>query len=601
MKLATDKLNIIVFYDDYECKISTIIEHLGSFKKYSKHNIFYAIGTLNIVCNSSIDFADVIIIHYSVRLSLSQYISPQVAEQVSNFKGLKILFIQDEYENAYQAHYWIRKLGINIVFTCVPNKFIDCVYPKSKFPNVVFINNLTGYIPEISLVTPPLDLRKNVIVYRGRRLGYWYGSLGQEKYEIGVKMKDICKKHQIPVDIECEDTKRFNDSVDWYNFLLSGRAMLATESGANIFDWDGTLKTSIQDYLEKNPRASYEQIAKIFLKEDGKILMNQISPKVFQAIMCRTALILYEGKYSGVVSPGKHYISLRKDWKNIEEVIESLQDLSYLSQLTENAYNDIIKSGKYTYQSFIQEVEKVIDSYIVNPKRIEIISAPMLLKFDNRVVPVEFWNSSIFSCITNRSTKHEIDRSINSLMPININNWGWAKVIDATSSIIGHAFEESLVNKDITFYAAAVANVPLPHFIEFQFVSPVVLSKIEINWFDSKNFGSVYDFKYLDENKGYLNLGVIEKQKIGSAHIIIFDLGNTAVSRLLFTVHKTVGQPRLLIRTIDFFIKPSSLIMNVKNNGKVKRYIFRKINQSVRKLRTIFNKIKKCIYNVNMS
>ena len=126
-------------------------------------------------------------------------------------------------------------------------------------------------------------------------------------------MKDICKKHQIQVDIEYEDTKRFNNSGDWYNFLLSGRATLATESGANIFDWDGTLKTSIQAYLQENPKATYQEIAKIFLKEDGAILMNQISPKIFQAIMCRTALILYEGEYSGVVLPGKHYISLRKD------------------------------------------------------------------------------------------------------------------------------------------------------------------------------------------------------------------------------------------------------------------------------------------------
>ena len=88
MKVSDNKFNIIVFYDDYECKISTIIEHLDSFKKYSRHNIFYVIGTLDIACNSAINFADVIIIHYSVRLSLSQYISPQVAEQVSNFKGL---------------------------------------------------------------------------------------------------------------------------------------------------------------------------------------------------------------------------------------------------------------------------------------------------------------------------------------------------------------------------------------------------------------------------------------------------------------------------------------------------------------------------------
>jgi hypothetical protein len=366
MKLSNDKLNVVIFYDDYECKISTIIEHLDSFKRYSKHNIFYAIGTLNIACNTAINFADVLIIHYSVRLSLSEYISPQVAEQVSNFKGLKLLFIQDEYENTYQAHYWIKTLGINIVFTCVPNEFIEQVYPQRKFPNVVFINNLTGYVPQYDdFKVPSLEKRKNVIVYRGRKLGYWYGSLGQEKYEIGIKMKDVCKKYQIKADIECDDVKRINNSLEWYNFLLSGRATLGTESGANIFDWDGTLKETIKNYCQANPKASYEEVAKIFLGEDGKILMNQISPKVFQAIICRTALVLYEGNYSGVLLPGKHYIALRKDFKNIEEVIKSLQDLNCLKQMTTNAYNDIIKSEKYSYKFFIREVEKIIDDYIL--------------------------------------------------------------------------------------------------------------------------------------------------------------------------------------------------------------------------------------------
>jgi hypothetical protein len=435
MKLSNDKLNVVIFYDDYECKISTIIEHLDSFKRYSKHNIFYAIGTLNIACNTAINFADVLIIHYSVRLSLSEYISPQVAEQVSNFKGLKLLFIQDEYENTYQAHYWIKTLGINIVFTCVPNEFIEQVYPQRKFPNVVFINNLTGYVPQYDdFKVPSLEKRKNVIVYRGRKLGYWYGSLGQEKYEIGIKMKDVCKKYQIKADIECDDVKRINNSLEWYNFLLSGRATLGTESGANIFDWDGTLKETIKNYCQANPKASYEEVAKIFLGEDGKILMNQISPKVFQAIICRTALVLYEGNYSGVLLPGKHYIALRKDFKNIEEVIKSLQDLNCLKQMTTNAYNDIIKSEKYSYKFFIREVEKIIDDYILNPKRLEFISTPVVIRSFDGDVPIEFRGFNISSSIIDRNIKcYGIVKSFCKSILYNLN--GFTQVISSTKAI----------------------------------------------------------------------------------------------------------------------------------------------------------------------
>jgi hypothetical protein len=590
MELVNNKLNVIIFYDNRASSISTVKEHLSSFKQYSRHNIFYAFGTLGAIADQWVNFADVIIIHYSVRLSLPDYISPDVVDKISTFKGLKILFIQDEYENTYQAHYWIKTLGINIVFTCVPNKFIDCVYPKGKFPDVVFINNLTGYVPEYTYFkVPPLEERRNVVVYRGRKLGYWYGSLGQEKYEIGVKMKSICKKHQIPVDIECDDEKRFNNNSEWYNFLLSGRATLATESGANIFDWDGRLKTSIQDYLEKNPRASYEQIAKIFLGEDGKILMNQISPKVFQAIMCRTALILYEGDYSGVLLPGKHYIPLRKDWKNIEEVIKSLQDLNYLNQITTSAYDDILKSKKYSYQLFIRELETVIDDYIIVSPKCEFISVPAVIKCVDKPVLIEFWHGNISSSILDKNTEcYEVVSSLARVMPYDISKN--TQVIASTQAIEEHEFEHIIGNKDKNFYAAAVSYIPLPHFIEFSFNFPLLLKRVEICWFDNKNFGSEYSFKYLNtlESSGYLDLSWTCKREIYETHIIEFSNSKKLVSKLLFTVYNTAGQPRMLIRSMVFFgVYPEENTYKISANN-----MFRKMKRYIVKLNDIFNKLK---------
>ncbi len=584
MKLVTDKLNIIVFYDDYECKISTIREHLASFKQYSKHNIFYAVGTCESVFNYDINFADVLIVHYTVRLCLSDYISPPVAEQISNFKGLKLLFIQDEYENTYQAHYWIRKLGINIVFTCVPNEFIEQVYPHRKFPNVVFINNLTGYVPQyVDFKVPSLEKRKNVIVYRGRKLGYWYGSLGQEKYEIGIKMKDVCKKYQIKADIECDDVKRFNNSLEWYNFLLSGRATLGTESGANIFDWDGTLKETIKNYCQANPKASYEEVAKIFLGEDGKILMNQISPKIFQAIMCRTALILYEGEHSGIMQAGKHYISLAKDWKNIKEVIESLKNLDYLSQITENAYNDIVNSGKYSYRSFIKSVEEIIDNYIVKPKHEETVGVPILLNsgriFNNLDFP-----SSMFLSVIDRKTRYSVCPSL--FIHINMNYF--VKVIDSTPAVKGHNFKDILYNNHSTFYTAACSQASLPQFINFSFSTPVPLSKIEIIWFDEENFGIEYSFEYLTNiNNNWSVLVSNQGKQVGKHHILEFDIDDQRVTKIRFVVHKTIGEKRMLIRNIRFFVNIKNLVFL---DNKPKRLNIKLIIKKL--LYIIFSKIR---------
>ena len=57
--------------------------------------------------------------------------------------------------------------------------------------------------------------------------------------------------------------------------------------------------------------------------------MNQISPKIFEAIRLRTALILFDGSYSDVVKPDAHYIVLKKDYSNIDEVFERLEDIHF--------------------------------------------------------------------------------------------------------------------------------------------------------------------------------------------------------------------------------------------------------------------------------
>jgi hypothetical protein len=89
--------------------------------------------------------------------------------------------------------------------------------------------------------------------------------------------------------------------------------------------------------------------------------MNQISPKIFEAIACRTALVLFEGRYSGVLEPGKHFLPLKKDFSNVDEVLAKLHDDTFLEALTERAYQDIIGSGRYTYQAFIGLVDAALE------------------------------------------------------------------------------------------------------------------------------------------------------------------------------------------------------------------------------------------------
>ena len=218
-----------------------------------------------------------------------------------------------------------------MVFTCVPTADVEKVYPRERFPHVEFLPTLTGYVPlGLPRTTNSLQQRRFLIAYRGHSLPYWYGDLGQEKLLIGRRMKAICEQRGLRVDIEWEDAQRIYGS-NWYGFLQSARATLGTESGANVFDEHGAIRKAVEAALRENPSLDYAEVRARFLApHEGRIRMNQISPKIFEAIACRTALVLFEGEYSQVVEPNVHYVPLKKDFSNVDDVLSKLQNDAFV-------------------------------------------------------------------------------------------------------------------------------------------------------------------------------------------------------------------------------------------------------------------------------
>ncbi|GAB4172306.1 MAG: hypothetical protein Fur006_01010 [Coleofasciculaceae cyanobacterium] len=364
-------LNVLILYDDKSTFTNTVKEHLESFALFSQNNIYYSTGTQSALSSLDLSLFDVVIIHYSVRICYDWHISPFYAKALSEYRGFKVLFIQDEYDMTETARNWMEKLGIGAVFTCVPEQYIELVYPSFRFPSVEFIQTLTGWVPiylEKNTQFKPLSERKYLIGYRGRPLPYWYGNLAREKLIIGQRMRQICEERGIASDIEWEEGKRiYGDS--WYEFIGNCKALLGTESGSNVFDDYGHIRKDIQIALQDNPEITYEEVHAQYLAEhDGKVRMNQISPKIFEAIALKTALVLFEGSYSEIIQPYIHYIPLKKDFSNVDKVLRLLDDDRYLEELTERAYQDIINSGKYSYKNFIQEFDRLLDRCVASSR-----------------------------------------------------------------------------------------------------------------------------------------------------------------------------------------------------------------------------------------
>ena len=179
---------VLCVYAATQTYTSTVFEHLDAFRKYSQHA--WSFLDYSKLDDSTLNFSDfdTVVIHYSVRLPFDQ-ISPYGIEKLNSFGGLKVLFIQDEYDHTNATKNIIRLAGFNLVFSVVPTHSLPRVYPHEEFPGVRFVSNFTGYVPDDLAaqigVLPPPSRRSVLIAYRGRPLPARYGRLGLEKVDIG--------------------------------------------------------------------------------------------------------------------------------------------------------------------------------------------------------------------------------------------------------------------------------------------------------------------------------------------------------------------------------------------------------------------------------
>ena len=88
--------------------------------------------------DADVDQYDVVINNYCVRHVMEGSVSASFANSLRRFRGVKILVVQDEYDRTNTLKKTILDLGFDVVLTCVPQLFLEYVYPRHEFPHVRF-------------------------------------------------------------------------------------------------------------------------------------------------------------------------------------------------------------------------------------------------------------------------------------------------------------------------------------------------------------------------------------------------------------------------------------------------------------------------------
>lgn len=357
-----NRLNILLLCDYRSDIAATVRDHIDSLVAQSRHKIRIVSILGDLPPALSLDHFDAVAVHYSLTSFDNNSVSATLRQTLGRYRGLKAFFIQDEYRRVNEAIAAMREIGIDVLFTCVPEGEIEKVYPAEKLPGVVKINVLTGYVPEALLdrAVPSYSERPIDVGYRARKVPAWLGDLGQEKYRIGSRFRDDASADGLKLDVSFrEEDRLYGDG--WIDFVCRCKAMLGVESGASVFDFTGDVQRVVDAHTAREPGVDFETLQSLYFKDlEGKIVLNQISPRCFEAAALRTLMVLYEGDYSGRMIAGRHYLALKKDHSNHAEIVAVLKDPQRAQDIIDNAYREIGGNPANTFGAFVRQFDEVL-------------------------------------------------------------------------------------------------------------------------------------------------------------------------------------------------------------------------------------------------
>jgi hypothetical protein len=357
---------LLFIYGASAAHVTTTHHYVDAFRRHSRFDVRYLCIEQCPAAPVDLSCYDAVWVNYCARLIIPGCVPESLKQSLVAYCGPKFVAVQDEYDDTNLLRRELGRLGSSVVLTCVPQEALEYVYPRNMFPDVRFETVLSGYVSDELLTIEdirPLVERPIIVGYRGRDLIGRYGGLARQKAEIGLRVREACLRRGIACDIAVDEASRIY-GPDWFAFIKSCRVMLGTESGSNVFDFDGSIAELYRTMKAADPELSYEQFCPMVAEHEKAIDMGQISSRMFEAAAMRTAMVLTRGRYSGLLKPDEHYIPLELDYSNLNSVLRQIQDISALEEMVERAYRDLIASNAYSYRAYVHRMDELVEQEI---------------------------------------------------------------------------------------------------------------------------------------------------------------------------------------------------------------------------------------------
>lgn len=349
---------ILVLYHFRPPYAATVLEHAGAISRHSRFPVWSINVDLGFPPGLDRIEPAVIVLHYSLFGSSEYLLDDRFLDFTDrSASSYRIAFFQDEYYYCAQRFAFVDRHRIDCIYTLVEPAHWEAVYGlHTHVPGLM--HTIPGYVSDDLIRTArargrPDIARRIDVGYRARSLPFSMGGGSQEKRDIGVKFKELVAERGLALDIEVDEPSRLYGDR-WNDFMANCRGMLGVEAGVSIFDIDDVVRPAAERLLAATPSMTFEEMRERLLEPwEGNIPYRTVSPRHFEAAAYRVVQILFEGRYSDVLTPMEHYLPLRKDFSNLDEVLRLFADADLRRSMTERAYADIIGSGRHSYRTFV--------------------------------------------------------------------------------------------------------------------------------------------------------------------------------------------------------------------------------------------------------
>lgn len=262
-----------------------------------------------------------------------------------NFRRAKVVFfVGNEFKLMPEKINFIKLNRVEFVVSQLPQETAEWLYTetKSKIISLPHALNPNVFRPINSLNSRAIDIGNRSYEYP------WY--LGDVD-----RIKTLEFLNQInsdfEIDISTDPDKRFERS-EWAEFLNSCKFTIASEAGSSYLERDDKTRHLVNKFMDMNTNVNFDTIYDKFFKDyKGDAISGKcISSRHFDAVGTKTCQILLEGQYNNILKPNEHYIELKKDFSNIDEVIKKIKDDKLREEITDRAYEYVIKNHTHKHR-----------------------------------------------------------------------------------------------------------------------------------------------------------------------------------------------------------------------------------------------------------